>query len=359
MRKTLKTACLTLVLLALLDVLVAMTLSWAERTGRFGSLVYFFDYGRSVPGKLARWEAEPNLVGNLYDIGWRSETVASSAASFAKESSDTGPFIRSYGMSFTLNIRDQALALRPDLNWESHAGPAGSPNFTYALFQDDRANRREGDIVVLGILSSVVPAMATHSNQTRVFEQPAPLTYPIYQPDTAGGLVRIDPLITTPEEHRALASDPVARAEWYAQLDQNDAYYSKITYGAPWLDASPLARLTRRALAQSHLDDVASEFVGGDIYPYETVLPRMISEFAKTARDDGQFPVVMLVQTNRRFDPDILAITKSTMDAEGIPYLATAELFDPTDLSGYLGDGHYTPQVDRMFAQHLIDMLDL
>ncbi len=359
MRSALKTAGLTLILLALLDVAVATALSWADRSGRFGSLVYFFEYGRSVPGKLERWEEQPNLIGNLYDIGWRSETVASSLADFTNEPAESEPRIRSYGMSFTLNIREQALQLRPDLAWEPHAGPAGSPNFTYALFQDDRANRRAGDIVVLGILSSVVPAMAAHSNQTRVFEQPAPLTFPIYQPDEMGGLLRLDPLVTTPAQHRALADDPVARAAWYDQLAQSDAYYSPITYGLPWLDVSPLARLARRALAQSHLDAVDADVMNGEVYPFETVLPLMVSEFAKTARSDGQIPVVILVQTNGPFDPDILALTKSTLEAEDIAYLATAEIFDPADRSGRVPDNHYTDEVDRMFAQEFIDMLNL
>jgi len=302
MRRTLKMAFMTLLSLLVLDGLVAATLTWADRNGRLGSLVYFFEYGRSVPGKLARWEENPNLV------------------TFQEEPADIGPVIRSYGMSFTLNIRNEALALRPDLIWEPHAGPAGPPNFTYALFEDDRANRREGDIAIFGVLSSVVPTMAAMSNQTRIFEQPAPLTYPIYLPNEEGGLERVDPLVTSAAQHRALGQDPEARLAWHAQLGEEDAYYSPIGFGLTWLDMSPLSRLVRRALAQSH---------------------------------------VLLVQTNRRFDVDILEIAKPMLDAENIPYVATAEIFDPADLSGYLADGHFKPEIDRLFAERLIDMLGL
>lgn len=358
MRKTLTIACLTVLALLALDGVVNATLAWADRTGRLGSLVYFFEYGRSVPGKLARWEDRPDMVGNLYDIGWRADTVAHSTTSFKKEPGDKGSVIRGYGMSFTLNIREQAIGLRPNLTWDSHAGPAGPPNFTYALFQDDRANRRAGDVALLGILSSVVPTMAAMSNQTRVFEQPAPLTYPIYRPDDGDGLIRIDPLVTSPRMHRALAWNPQAQAAWHNQLAREDAYYSPVTFGLTWLDASPFARLVRRALAQAHIADTTAHILKGTQYPYTTVLPRMIRDFAQSARADGQIPVILLVQTNKRFDPDVLAIAKPVLDAEQIPYLATAELFDPQDLSGFLGDGHYTPEVDRMFAKRLLEIID-
>lgn len=359
MRNTFKIACMTLVSLIVLDGLVAATLTWADRNERLGSLVWFFEYGRSVPGKLERWEQNPNTSGNLYDVGWRSSAVETSAAIFAEEPADTAPVIRSYGMSFTLRISQQFSELRSNINWDSHAGPAGPPNYTYALFQDDRANRREGDIAVLGVLSSVVPTMAAMSNQTRVFEQPAPLTYPIFRPDGDDGIIRIDPLVTSPAQQRALAQDPQAHAAWRDQLAREDAFYSPITFGLTWLDASPLARLSRRALAKSHINDTTAAIINEDVYPYQTVLPLMIRDFARTARADGQIPVVVLIQTNRPQDVDILTIAQPILDAENIPYLATVDVVDPKDPLNYAPDGHYSAEVDRLFAQRLIDQLGL
>ena len=358
MRKALLISALTLVFLVAIDVLVAMTLTWAERTGRLGGLVTFFEYGRSVPGKLERWKADPDLPGNLFDVGWRSDTLAESAKAFAEESPDTGPVIRSYGMSFVVNIRNQALALRPDLAWDTHAGPIGPPNYTYALFEDDRANRRAGDIAIFGILSSAVPTMAALSNRTRVFEQPAPMTYPIYRPE-GDDLRRIDPLVTSPADERALANAPAARAAWHEQLAREDAYHSPITSGFVWADISPFARLVRRSLAKSHIESRTAEILQGGVYPYETALRGMIQAFAETARANDQLPVVMLIQTADRMDPDILAISRSILEAEDIPYFATAEHFDPQNRTGFMNDGHYTPKVDRMFAEHLLKMLGL
>ena len=65
----------TLILLAGMDVLVAVALNWAEKEGRLGSLVRYFEYGRSVPGKLERWIDNPDIAGNLYKSAWRGNTL--------------------------------------------------------------------------------------------------------------------------------------------------------------------------------------------------------------------------------------------------------------------------------------------
>lgn len=375
MRRTGMMLGLVLILLAGLDGVVALGLGWAESSGRLGSLVRYFDYGRSVPGKLARWEAAPDRPGNLYDVAWRDAALARSAQEFAAETAaggagggsgsgsgdgpGDGPVIRSYGMSFVDNIIAQALALRPDLSWDGMAGPAAPPNFTYALFEDDRANRRAGDVVVLGILSSAVPAMAALSNRTWAFEQPAPFTYPIYRPEGAAGLRRVDPLVVSAAAQRALSGDAAARAQWQAQLRREDLFHGPRAFAWPWLDVSPFARLLRRSLATAHVARVNRRILREGAYPHAETLRRMIAEFAATARADGQIPLVMLVQTRDPRDADLLAIAGPLLAREGIAYLATAELFDPSDPMGFLADGHYTPAVDRIFARAFLNRLGI
>lgn len=356
MKKTLSMLGLVLLFLLALDTGVGLVLTWAGRSGHLGGLVRYFDYGRSVPGKLAEWEARPGRPGNLYDVAWRDALLARSAAGFAAEDPAAGPVIRSYGMSFVNHVTDAAQAQDPALVVDAHAGPGAPPNFTYSLFRDDRANRRAGDVVVLGILSSGVPAMAALSNRTWVFEQPAPFTYPVFRPapDPASGedgLARIEPLVATEAQQRALAQDPGAARAWRDQLAQQDAFYGATTFGAPWLDISPFARLVRRALALRHVARVEEDLLEGDAYPYAEVLGRMISGFARMARADGQVPVVMLIQTGDRRDADLLAIARPVLEREAIPYLATATLADPRDTNNFVPDGHYRPEVDAAFAR--------
>ncbi|MEM6742400.1 MAG: hypothetical protein AAF676_01525 [Pseudomonadota bacterium] len=354
MKKTLSVFALTLGFLALMDLAVAGVLRLAEAQGRLGGLVQYFEYGRSVPGKLARWRARPGTRGNLFDVAWRSEIVAASTERFAKEPESIGQVIRTYGMSFTSNILRPAAALSPQLTLDQHVGPSASPNFTYALFLDDRANRRPGDVAVLGVLSSGVPALAALSNRTWIFEQPAPFTYPVFRLQ-GDGLERIEPLIDSAAAERALTEDP--DPAWTRQLAQKDAFHGWANFGAPWLDVSPFARLVRRSLATAHVAEVEAEILAGESFPYEEVLRRILVAFAETAHADGQTPLVMLIQTRDPVDADLLALARPVLERHDIPYFATAEHVDPRDPSGFLGDGHYRPEIDRMFAERLREIL--
>ncbi len=347
---------LTLAFLALIDLGVQQILNQAETSGRLGRLVTFFEYGRSVPGKLARWQDNPAMRGNLFDVSWRSGILAESTSQFAEDTTENSPTIRSYGMSFVNNIITKAVEKRPELVSDSHAGPGAPPNFTYALFEDDRQNRNPGDIVVLGILSSSVPAMAALSNRSWVFEQPAPFTYPVYWPEDKG-LRRVEPLINSADEERSLTGNPVLRRAWEDQIASVDQFYTYSTFGAPAFDASPFLRLVRRSIGTSHVARTEADILSGERYPYDTVLRRIVSEFAKIAREDGQLPIVMLIQSRDPGDADILSIVRPVLEAESIAYLATAEHFAPTNSSGFLPDGHYRPHVDDLFADRFLDLV--
>lgn len=350
---------LTVFLLACLDGVVALTLGAAERSQKLGSLVRYFEYGRSVPGKLERWAAQqPDQPGNLFAKAWRSDGVAASHAAFLNEPAQTGPVVRSYGMSFVNYILEQAIELRPELAWDPHAGPAAPPNYTYAYFEDDRANRRAGDVTVLGILSSSIPAMAALSNQTWSFEQPAPFTYPIYVPQEGSELKRIDPHITSSEQQRALSQNPDAAQRWTAQLRAYDHFFSATSYEAVWLDHSPFARLIRRSAATSHIAKAQSDIITTQSYPYAQVLQKMMTTFAQTARADGQIPIIFLIQGKDPADPDLLSLARPVLDAAQIPYLATAEHMDTRNAQNFLQDGHFRPRIDRQLAQEFLARLD-
>ena len=351
MKQQAKILALTLLMVIALDAAVAGVLAVAERQGRLGSLVQYFEYGRSVPGKIDRWRERPGIPGNLLEVAWRDDILATSREGFAAEQGD--PVVRSYGMSFVDQILQAAQEQEPGLTLDLHAGPSAPPNFTYTLFQDDAANRRAGDVVVLGILSSSVSGMAALSNRTWIFEQPAPFTYPIYEPED-GGLIRIDPLVATLEDEEALQSDPEAAAAWKRQLREDDRFYSPVTFAATWLDHSPFLRLVRRASAVDMLDGrsraiLAKPSSGG--FPYRETLRRMVTAFADRARADGQHPVVFLIQSRDPTDPDLRVLLGDVLTTHDIPFLATADHYDIRNPVGFLDDGHYTDSVNLSFAR--------
>ncbi len=360
MPKLLKSLIATIACLALLDVAVAGALGLLQGRGGAGAkLVQFFDYGFSVPGKLKNWVAHPGTPGNLFDVAWRDAMMRKSAKRFAGED-PARPEIRGYSMSFVNHVLEAANKLDPNLVVDLHAGPAAPPNATFAMFLDDRPNRRKGDVAVFGILSSSVPGMATLSNQTWMFEQPSPFTYPVFLPAAGGGLTRIEPLVESAAQERAILQAPssfTARA-WRGQLRDVDAFYMPETFGLPWLDISPFARLVRRSVAVKSIAATKERLLAdpdGAHLPYGEILRRMVGEFARIARQDGQIPVVVLVQVQGK--PDLAALLRPTLTAERIRYVATVDDQDPTDPEAYTSDGHYRPAIRVRFGQAFLKVI--
>lgn len=360
MWRQLKMIGMTLLALLAIDAAVAVALRLGEtRLPALRPLVTYFEYGRSVPGKLERWIAHPDEPGNLFEVAWLGSEIAISAERFAKEAPDR-PVIRAYGMSFVSNILRPAAAMRPELIVDELGGPGAPPNFVYAAFLEDRPFRRRGDVVVLGILSSSVPAMASMSNRTWLFEQPAPFTYPIFRPDPDGaaGLISIEPIVSSVEDELSRAGDPVLDEAWKEQLRTEDAFFTEVAFSVPWLDWSPFVRLVRRALAVNAIDRRERELMSPNGFAYRETLENLIAEFAAIAREDGQIPIVMLIQGRDPDDMDLLSELGPSLRADGIGFLATTEHFNPRDASGFVADGHYRSDVDAIFAEAFLSVLD-
>lgn len=353
MIRQIKVVVATLVALLVLDGLVALVLLRAP-----AALTTFFEYGRSAPGKIEQWRIHPGTPGNLREVSWRPEILSSSAEKFAAENPAVGPVLRTYGMSFTYHLTNAARSIDPGLRVDEHAGPGAPPNFVHSVFLDDRANRRAGDVVLFGILSSGVPALASFSNRTWVFEQPAPFTYPVFRPDAAGGLTRTDPAVVALSD----MDDPAKAAAFDAQMRAEDGLWTPAAFDLPGLDASPLARLVRRALATGAIagreGEVTANPEAGPM-PWAEVLRRMVREVARIAREDGQVPLIVLIQARDPASPQLRPVLVPLLEAEGIPYLATDAVADPRDGKAFLPDGHLTPAVNAELARRLLAMPEL
>lgn len=324
------------------------------------ALERYFEYGRSVPGKLHRWIDQPDLPENLFETAWIPAEMEKSHLAFIEENPTDGPILRSYGMSFSGNVLNAAQRFDPSVQFDLHGGPAAPPNLAYEVFLQDRPNRRSGDVVILSFLSSSVAPMASMSNRSWSFEQPAPLTYPIFLPDPEDpqGLRRIAPLVESASDERALLDDPAAAQAWKDQLAENDKLYSHAAFSLPILDASPFARLIRRALAVSTIEDQKAAIISDtDIYPYPDVMNRMIINFARIAREDGQYPVVMLFQGRDLNDPDLWETTQDTLGHNDVPVLVSAQNFDVTNPVNFRQDGHFARVIDDLLGKTIVEQL--
>lgn len=356
MKSTLKTLFVTLLALIMMDVSVNAALNWSKANNKLGSLTNYFDFGLSVPAKIEAWAKEDSSSGNLYRAAWSDTIIAESKERHASEPFGQVRTIRNYGMSFSGNIADEATDIDPSFVVDSHAGPASPANHSYSLYSADRENRNSGDVVLFGILSSSVPKIASMSNRTWSFEQPAPFTYPVYFPDDAG-LRRVDPLIGTLSKQAELEVSPILQRAWYEQLATHDRFYSPVMFKWRILDHSPLFRLIRRSVAFKILSKRDEQVLQNGEYPMLEVLRRMAIDINNTAIDDGQVPIILLVQTNNPADIDLRAFLGPSLKELGIPFVATADYFDPKDISGYVDDGHYNESIDTIFGQAVLDKI--
>lgn len=354
MKTTIKTVALTLVALLMMDIGVALFLGWAKDNGRLGALTRYFDLGLSVPAKIDAWAGGSVLNGNLYRVAWTETILRQSDEKFAAERADGRTIIREFGMSFTRNIVEKAVEIDESLVVDLHGGPAAPANHAYTLFKDDRENRNPGDIVVFGVLSSSISKLAAMSNRTWAFEQPAPFTYPIYYPE-GDGLRRIDPLVGSVEQEADLT--PGMKRAWMDQLAYYDMFYSPFLFEGRALDRSPFARLVRRAISVRALRRSEQKIMEKGGYPTVEVLRRMFVDIKNTALADGQVAVVVLIQTNDATDMDLRAELAPVLRDVGLPYIATADYFDPRDSSGFRDGGHYLGRIDAVFGQALLDKI--
>lgn len=352
MARFLKTLALTILLLAGLDLSVAGALRVAESRGMMTSLVRFFDYGRSVPGKHAVWQNTLGSVDNPMEASW-IDGVLTGPLFFEGATDDPSALtIRSYGMSFSANIFRAAVKMDPSLTWDAHVAPAASPNFVYYANQLDRPNRDAGDIVVLSFLSSSVPGMASLSNRTWNPEQPMPFTYPIYRA-VNGQLQTTQPIVTSLEDEL----NPAFRESWNRQLRTEDANYLPMAFAWPALDRSPFFRLIRRAFTSRQQTKAKQAILKPESFPIAETLQLMALKFAQDARKDGQLPILFLIQGRDAGDVQLLELLKPVLDANNIAYLATVELVDPTNPANFRSDGHYQFIKDDIFAEAFLDLI--
>ena len=152
------------------------------------SLQTYFDYGRSIEGKLRRLVGStPEQDAPIVEAGWlASDCDIATPPPPGKLAFDI------YGMSHSAQIAEQMLRLDSGLAGHSFGGPAAPASHSYACFvRRVEAKRDRAPIQILGILASQIPRMETISGLTTSFEGPMPFTYPRYSLAPDGRLVGI------------------------------------------------------------------------------------------------------------------------------------------------------------------------
>ena len=348
-------ACM-LLWLAAIDALVNRLYGGTPRPGvEPAALSRYFDYGRSVEGKLARMVADPAGLGLILDAGWIDAGIYRHLPDQPAPGKDL--LVAVYGQSFALNAANAAAQADGRITLRPVGGPAAPPNHSYAAYQVD-APLRKADVTVLGILSASVPHMGSMSGLIWMFESPAAFTFPRYRVQD-GKLVAVQPLIRSQSEFsRAFAERGTAWASFEAQLAANDRGFDRFSFDASALDQSAVVRLIRRgwvAHRQGYDTGVYEPGVGFRTDAEELQALRLIlRDWKRRADERGERFVVLLLHTRGQADHLYTALAPTLNDA-GIDAISTHTLFSANDPSNFQADGHYVDAANAKLAAALRD----
>ena len=329
---------------------------YGHESMRAGQLTRYFDYGRSVEGKVrAMVGPEGTLPPPLVQAGW----IEPPSDQPVRAGKGQDLLVAVYGMSFAVNIakhmqdEDKRIALR------LAGGPGATLSHSYALYNADRGHH-EADVVVLGILASSLPALMTISHMTWNFEEPSPHFYPRFSV-VDGKLSRYSPSVSTLAQLQAASRD---ESRWRAVVDElssHDAFYDPLVFRSWSLDESVLARLARRGWGQSRKRASIDRFHDTAGYTNELglldVTRALVTAFITQVRSDGKLPVVLAI--NDRGYPDHLhRVLAPIVAGSGAVYLSTHEVAPASDASNFLKDGHFVPAKDRLIALKLSELIN-
>jgi hypothetical protein len=324
----------------------------AAAEGFFG-LTRYFEFGRSVEGKLKRMIGPADAeTSPTYLEGWR---VPQTAATLPAKPMRGGPLIAMYGMSFTKHLAAAVERVDPSATVRLVIAPSAPPSHALTMSRWDH-DQHEAAFVVLNILSGALAYTNTMTGMTWGFEQPFPFTYPRYY-DRDGKLQAIEPVLQSLEDLRMAMKDSDQWDRFIDQLAEHDDRYRPELFDENILDELAIMRLTRRAWA-TRMARIANEHaIDNDRFdlkhPGVAILPLIVKAFAAEARAAGHVPIVFMVQ--QRGDEDRLyRLLESVLKEHKIEYVSNHEIDLPTGQPQYLPDGHLTKAMNDQLAEALI-----
>lgn len=327
------------------------TMPYGHKTG--AQLANFFEYGRSVEGKIVRMISDNDTnAHNLAKAGWFKSREENPGLPAGRRTTRN---VYVYGMSFSRHIGKILSQIDPGLNVKFFDGPGASLNHSYAYYELTRPHEK-GDVVILGILASSLPLLTTMTHMTSHFESPSPHFYPRYRIDDSNKIVKDEIKIKSLSELRRIMSDTETWGETKQALARYDAFYDPIIFEKDFLDHSVYFRLVKRAWGQRVLALNYNRYHDLNGYKNEDGLidlaQRLVSEFADRVRSDGAIPYLILFN-DRGYDDHLYQVLKPILTGKDIPYYSTHRRFAATNLANFISDGHFKPVIDIEIAKEV------
>lgn len=320
-----------------------------------GAVAMFFDYGRSMEGRLRRaTRADPAESAPITQAGWYDPLVATS-----RPAKPDGVEVSFYGMSHAMRLAEAVQRTSPRLSARTVGAPGATTNWAYGAFLRDRG-RSGSKVAVLAIMSSTLPMITS----------PAPMNWnsSFALPYTAdrfvledGALRQVKPPYDSFAEYVRTLEDPEAWAAAGRAFARTDPFYDPLLLRATWLDNSTLVRMARRAWAQSRDRGMREGIIDARSYDPDSEAVRVanaiVADFASQARAQGQVPVVYVVDSFGYGD-QLSRVLAGTLRRDNIPHLATHTLVDPRAAAGYLPDSHFTDANDERLARAMDQVIE-
>ena len=323
-----------------------------------GQLNLYFEYGRSVEGKLSRMIGSTDETSALIaQAGWLNLTSENKSNLATGRAPGEDLLVAIYGMSFSHNVGKAMKEMDSQIGLRLIGGPAAPPNHSFAAYNLDRG-KHQADVAILGVLASSVKGLRTMNGMTWAFEAPCPYTYPRYYVEE-GKLKAIWPKILSLAQLRATMQNKQQWDEFVIQMREHDQFFNSFLFHRNWLDNSAIVRLIRRAYAQRHqmtISDRVHTSSGFNAEQEIPVLSAMVTDFAATARSDGKMPIVLLLN-DRGYEDHLFQVLKPALESASIPYVSTHKIAPATDIRNFVGDGHFTESANKLIAEVVLKLI--
>ena len=360
-RSTISTGIWYLCFLVLFDIFINLLFPYPSNPKKNspGTLNRYFEYGRSIEGKISRMVGSPEQSSSsLAQAGWlRGKTWAEQPV---RPESGSDLLIATYGMSFSNRVSRAIEKIDLSITLRLIAGPAAPPNHSFAAYTLERG-QHQADVVIWGILASSVKGLSSMNSATWQFEAPAPFTFPKYIIKD-GQLEATWPHIQTLSELYLAMENKQQWKKFTAQLREHDRYFNSFLFHQNLLDYSAIVRLIRRAWAQKHQENIVNKIYSSDGFNLKSeeikALQLMVTTFATTAKADEKLPIVLLLN-DQGYDNHLFQALKPTLEADSIPFVSTHNIASATDIRNFISDGHFTKAADKLIAEEVLNLINL
>lgn len=347
----------TLVGLIAIDIAVNLAFPYPNdpKVTRVGMIPAYFEYGRSIEGKLATiTRTSVNETAPITLAGWykplKVEMIGGPAGA---------PIVSFYGMSHSVRLAHALVRTSHHFQSRSIGAPGGTANWALGAFLHD-IDRTRSKVAVLSIMSMTAPMDTTMTAMT--WNSAFPMPYTEERFELAGsGLRSVDPPFESFEGYVHAFYDPRAWSRARAEFKAHDAYYNDFLVRRSIFDRSVIMRMLRRSyglhLERESRSNVLDERGFKPDSEQVRVLNAIIRSFAARARKDGIVPVIFVVN-NLGYGTVLYDAVKDTLIRCNIPYLSSHAVVSPQDPRGYLPDSHFTDANDDRLAKALERLID-